>query len=82
MSSCFDPTLNPGAQAPIPPPPGVIANFDHPVSHNTQLLVANVVCLSITSAFVTARLYSKYYLTRKLHSDDGAHLTFSTMLYL
>ena len=68
---CFDPRIEPEGRSRVRPPPGWVANVDDPVSHTTQLLVLNVVCLSITSVFVAGRLYTKCYLTRKLQSDDG-----------
>lgn len=70
--NCMDPRIAPEGRSRVDPPEGWVVDLDDPVSHTTQLLVLNVVCLSVTSVFVAGRLYTKCYLTRKLQSDDVA----------
>lgn len=52
------------------PPPGVIPNFDNPYSRGgTYTAVATIITVAMV-IFVTSKLYTKYFITRKLGWDD------------
>ncbi|KAI9835622.1 MAG: hypothetical protein M1838_005271 [Thelocarpon superellum] len=55
---------------PMPPPPGVQPNFDHPDSSVHQIVATSIICLIISGLCVSLRLYSKAILTRSLGWDD------------
>jgi hypothetical protein len=48
-----------------------VPNFENPRSRRTELLITNVVCLSLAGIFVAMRIYTKSFLSRKMAQDDG-----------
>ncbi|KAF7514167.1 hypothetical protein GJ744_004492 [Endocarpon pusillum] len=50
---------NSGIVGGLPPPPGVTPDFQDPVSLHTYNIVCQAVCLSASTLFVWARMYSK-----------------------
>ncbi|KAI9822099.1 MAG: hypothetical protein M1826_000559 [Phylliscum demangeonii] len=70
-ASCLFPVRNPGGRGAAPPPPGVVPNFDHPASHRSRLLAANIIGLSVAGIFVCLRIYTRQRLTRRLGFDDA-----------
>lgn len=61
--------MTPGMN-PFSPPPGVVPNYEDPVSRAGQLLATNIACLTIAGIFVSLRLYSQIYLVKKVAWDD------------
>ncbi len=64
--SSYDLSQVPG----LAPPPGVIPNFVDPYTRGPLLLALTTVAMGIMYVFVTARLYCKFYVQRKLSWDD------------
>lgn len=54
----------------IPPPPGVIPNFEHPVSRKKDVVISAIVCPIIAGLFFALRLYTRIHITRTLGWDD------------
>lgn len=52
-------------------PPGVFPNFVNPVSRAKEIVLANVLCIVLCLVLVSARLYSKYVITKTQGWDDG-----------
>lgn len=52
------------------PPPGVIPNFDNPFSRGGIYIAAATTIVVAMVMFVTCRLYTKYFIVRKLGWDD------------
>ncbi|KAI9674703.1 MAG: hypothetical protein M1817_001606 [Caeruleum heppii] len=52
------------------PPPGVVPNFDNPVSKAPRLLAANIVCITLGTVFLIGRLLSRKLISRSLGWDD------------
>ena len=56
---------------PIPPPPGVTPNFDHPEQGGTHVVVLGLVGIPISTLFLAMRLYTKARINRSFGSEDG-----------
>ena len=48
----------------------VIVNLDNPRNWNTEVYAVAVICLILTTAATGARLYSRAFVTKKLHIED------------
>ena len=53
-----------------PAPTGVTPNFSNPESIGYRVILAALLCPAVTIIFVLLRLYTKHFLTKKLHIDD------------
>jgi hypothetical protein len=54
----------------LPPPPGVMPNFDHPDSIAYRLVIATTVCLVASTAVLLLRLYTKRFIVHTLGTED------------
>ncbi|KAI2634655.1 hypothetical protein GGS21DRAFT_113844 [Xylaria nigripes] len=54
----------------LPPPPGVIPNFDHPINGNDLATLTNIVCLTITTVTFVLRAYVKIFCVKRLQIED------------
>lgn len=52
------------------PPPGILANFDHPVSRAVDAHVGMGISMGIALVFMALRLYVKLTVVRKWGWDD------------
>ncbi|KAK3986738.1 hypothetical protein QBC44DRAFT_372771 [Cladorrhinum sp. PSN332] len=55
----------------VPPPPGVIPNFEHPspsIAHH--LIQAAAIAPAVALPFLLLRLYTSYFIVRRWHKDD------------
>lgn len=71
------PTLSPQALATtpvIPPPPGQTSNFVNPESRAPGITAALVIILALMTIVLTARLYGKMRIVKKIGFDDVAAL--------
>lgn len=82
MTSIDDfPNLPPAEQQAIlngpalTPPDGVIPNFTNPPNRNGEVLAVIIVCLSLTTVTLLGRLYSRVFLVKALHIEDGSSAT-------
>lgn len=57
-----------------PPPPGIVPNFDDPVSFSTATIILAIVFLTISCVFFGGRIYSKIYIAHGPGYDDWACL--------
>jgi len=53
-----------------PPPPGVVSNFEHPVSRAAEVQITTYVFLPLMVIFVLLRLYTRLKITPKFGADD------------
>jgi len=61
----------------LPPPPGVIPDFEHPESRGHLVVLATAILLPIATFILGLRVYTRVVLVRYLGSDDC-----KLMLYL
>ena len=54
----------------MPPPPGVVPDFVHPVSRAHQVIVVTVVFLTLAALMVMLRMYTRWFITRAVGYDD------------
>lgn len=54
----------------LPPPPGILPNFDNTANRNVAFLAVTSLLLGIMALFVLNRLYAKKVLIRKYTWDD------------
>jgi hypothetical protein len=54
----------------LPPPPGVVPDFDHPPNKNYLGILTNLVCLIATATLMTLRAYTKVYCQKKVRVED------------
>lgn len=54
----------------IPPPPGIVPNFDNPPSMKTTLVVVDVTLIVISTVFVVLRLYTAQFILRRVNIPD------------
>jgi hypothetical protein len=54
----------------MPPPPGVIPNFEHPESRGNQVVVTIAVLLPLATLVLSLRLYTRRMIVRTMGSDD------------
>ncbi|KAI3339261.1 hypothetical protein F4824DRAFT_508660 [Ustulina deusta] len=54
----------------LPPPPGVVPNFDNPGRWNYWGILTNVLCLTITLAVIGLRAYVKIFCVKKPRIED------------
>ena len=64
--STIDPNLTPA----LIPPDGRQSNFDSPNSQLKYLILTSVICLSLTAGAITARIFVKGYIFKKLQLED------------
>ena len=55
----------------IPPPPGVLPDFDHPPTRTLEAYIGMGVCIGVTLVFIVLRLYVKSAITHQWGWDDG-----------
>ncbi|KAI0101374.1 hypothetical protein GGR51DRAFT_530518 [Nemania sp. FL0031] len=58
------------ATSSIPPPPGVIPNFDHPENENTVALVALSLTVTLATVFLILRIYVVFVKIKQPHLGD------------
>ncbi len=58
----------------LPPPPGVVPNFDNPGRWNYWGILTNVLCLTITLAVIGLRAYVKIFCVKKPRIEDCKYL--------
>ncbi|KAJ3554721.1 hypothetical protein NPX13_g10540 [Xylaria arbuscula] len=54
----------------LPPPPGVVPNFDNPPNRNQVAIAVNVACSMVTIVVVFLRAYAKIFCMKKLRWED------------
>ncbi|KAI0167918.1 hypothetical protein BJ166DRAFT_521015 [Pestalotiopsis sp. NC0098] len=54
----------------LPPPPGVVPNFDDPPNSNTMARAVMSTCLAIGSLFYLVRIYGTWFVVKKPRSSD------------
>ncbi len=54
----------------VPPPPGVIPNFNNPESVYGRVMTAELITLGIALPFVLMRIYTRLFITRAVGWDD------------
>ncbi|KAI1078775.1 hypothetical protein F5B20DRAFT_192027 [Whalleya microplaca] len=54
----------------LPPPPGVIPDFDNPSNGNRFSVGIEISCIVVTSVFFTVRLYVSWFVFKKLFLND------------
>lgn len=54
----------------LPPPPGVIPNFENPDFHGQKIIIVGIIFPVLTIPFLVARLYAKGFLIKRFHLDD------------
>ena len=63
---------DPLAQLPaMPPPPGVIPNFDDPKSIVRSLIITSIIFTTLAGVTVVIRVYTRTRIVRAFGSDDG-----------
>jgi hypothetical protein len=60
----------------LPPPPGVIPNFEHPESRRNRNVVAMAILLPLATLVLALRLYIRRVIVRSMGSDDCKLLYF------
>lgn len=58
----------------MPPPSGVVANFDHPESIAHRVIIVSVLGAVIALPICLVRLYTKRYILRNLDWDDCGYV--------
>ena len=58
---------------PIPPPPGVTPDFDHPYNGGRHVVILAVLGIPIATLFLAMRLYTQVRIKRSFGSEDGRH---------
>ena len=53
-----------------PPPPGVMSNFDHPVTLAKEAHIALGICMGVTTLVLILRVYAKLFITHFWGWDD------------
>ncbi|KAH8591908.1 hypothetical protein B0O99DRAFT_744136 [Bisporella sp. PMI_857] len=56
----------------LPPPPGVIPDFEHPESRGYQVIIAIAVLFPLATLFLVLRIYTRAIIVRNVGSDDYA----------
>ena len=56
--------------AALPPPPGTTSNFADPEYIGTRLVVTAIVCPALAIPVLLLRLYTKRFLSARLHLED------------
>lgn len=59
----------------LPPPTGIIPNFDNPPSRNGIAHGALATCISVTAIFVFLAVYAKVTHFRQIHFEDCMSIT-------
>lgn len=54
----------------LPPPPGVVPNFDDPPNSNTMARAVMSTCLAVGSFFYIIRVYGTWFVIKKPRSSD------------
>ena len=54
----------------LPPPPGVIPDFEHPASRGYQIVIATAILYPLATFILCLRLYTRAILVRSMGSDD------------
>lgn len=54
----------------LPPPPGVVPDFEHPESRGHLVIIATAILLPITTFVLALRIYTRVVIARYLGSDD------------
>jgi hypothetical protein len=54
----------------LPPPPGVIPNFEHPESQVYRLVITIAILLPVTTLVLFLRVYTKRVIVRNFGTDD------------
>ena len=54
----------------IPPPPGVVSNFENPETLASSIIGVNVTFLSLMLIVVFIRIYARSFIVRSLGWDD------------
>lgn len=54
----------------LPPPPGVVPNFDDPPNSNTMARAVMSTCLAVGSLFYLIRVYGTWFVVKKPRSSD------------
>lgn len=64
------------------PPPGVVANFDHPPSRAHDLYIGMGICISVAALSLAMRMYAKLVVAHSPGWDDSEthHLIITRML--
>jgi hypothetical protein len=61
----------------LPPPPGVVPNFDNPESTGYKVIITAVVTWALATSIVLLRAYVKLRIIRKMNANDcTAHILF------
>ena len=55
----------------ITPPPGVVANFDHPPSRAHEVYIGMVICITVAAILLALRMYAKLVVTHSPGWDDS-----------
>jgi hypothetical protein len=63
-------TMDPSKLPAVPPPPGVVPNFNNPDNYKHHNIVLHTVVLTITSVAVLVRLYTRAIIKKKFGVDD------------
>jgi hypothetical protein len=59
-----------GIVAALPPPPGVIPNFEHPESQGHRVVITTAILVPLATLVVTLRIYTRGMIVRSIGSDD------------
>lgn len=51
----------------LPPPNGILSDFDNPRNHNKAGLAGLVICLTVSTVFLFIRLYMKLFKLKQPH---------------
>jgi hypothetical protein len=54
----------------MPPPPGVVPNFDNPETLFPRVVTTHLVSVCLAFAFILIRLWTRYYVSRSMWWDD------------
>jgi hypothetical protein len=72
MGDAMDPSMMDPSMFPlVPPPDGIIPNFDNPASLESLGHTAMGVFIGITAAFIILRIYVKLTISKQWGWDDG-----------
>ena len=56
--------------AAMPPPPGVVPNFDNPHNQNTMALAVMSVCLAVSTIAIALRFYARWAVVKVIQWQD------------
>ncbi|KAH8595300.1 hypothetical protein B0O99DRAFT_572012 [Bisporella sp. PMI_857] len=65
----------------LPPPPGVIPDFEHPESRGYQVIIAIAVLFPLATLFLVLRIYTRAIIVRNVGSDDYVNLGMGVHLW-